>query len=47
MARYFARYATVLDEQIDAGYLCAAERARMLATARAAFLRAGGNFPGG
>ena len=38
---YLARYATVLDDQIEAGYVRAAERARMLAAARAAFLSTG------
>ncbi|MGY2130116.1 alpha/beta hydrolase domain-containing protein [Blastococcus sp. SYSU DS0617] len=38
---YLARYAAALDEQIDAGYLRAAERGRMLRRARAAFVATG------
>ena len=38
---YLTRYAAAVDEQIDAGYLRAAERDRMLRHARAAFLATG------
>ncbi|MGY1754783.1 alpha/beta hydrolase domain-containing protein [Blastococcus sp. SYSU D01042] len=38
---YLARYAAAVDEQIGAGYLRPAERARLLDRARAAFVAAG------
>ncbi len=38
---YLDRYAAAVDEQIDAGYLRAGERERLLGRARAAFLAAG------
>ena len=38
---YLARYGAVLDEQVQTGYLRAAERQPMLARARAAFLATG------
>lgn len=38
---YLGRYGAALDAQVDTGYLRAPERARMLATARAAFLATG------